>query len=171
MPTEIIWDQCEDCVKLSNNLGIGKLFCPSCRNYVRCSTCNTKHTKKNKMSVSDFDRKPLCEECKGHQCAGCGAVAESEDPTDEEFYWIEGILYCEDCTRTKFCNQCSGYCNFACPVCEFVHDCECGCTIECSTCGKEFDYDGNEMYSRDGEHWNEAAKKICSDCWEKMHGE
>lgn len=170
MTTEVVFEHCEDCVKLSNNLGIGKRFCKSCVKYVVCSNCSTKHKKSNPMTVSDSDGKPLCKTCHDHQCTRCGVFAESEDPTEEEFYWVEGDLMCEECCRHYCCSGCCGSCNYTCPVCEAVHDCECGCTIECTRCGEEFEYNGYEMKDRDdNEYFTQAAKEICSDCWDEMH--
>jgi hypothetical protein len=133
-----------------------------------CFNCHAKETPYNLIKLSEYDKNPVCSLCFNHQCSQCGCFSEEDDPTDEEFCWFAGSLYCQECSVSYICNQCGGGCNYPCPSCNRAHDNECQCEIECSECGELFNYDGNLMWDRfHSEKWSEDVTQICEDCWEE----
>jgi hypothetical protein len=172
MDAEYKWENCKACVQYSRDEGRGKRICESCSEILECSKCGNYETEEEdtiEITISKFDGKPLCLECYEHECSSCGLLAECEDALDDEFYWFDGNLYCEECARTQICNQCGGDCDYRCPSCERVHDCDCECEIECTHCGEEFNYVGSDMVDRSSsEFYSEASKEVCDECWEKL---
>ncbi len=113
----------------------------------------------------------ICSYCCKQQCFYCGDFSESEDPTEDGFHLFEGNWYCEYCTIHHICNQCDGTCKYPCPSCESAHDCECNCMIECTKCGKIFDYttDIDKWARYCSDKWSLEAREICEDCWEELN--
>lgn len=156
---------CDDCSKTTTR----PPFCEACFAKSFCSNCHVREIPFNPLKTSLADKKTLCTSCFNHQCCYCGCFSEEEDPTDEEFCWVEGFLYCEECARHYICNQCGGSCNYPCPSCDAAHDCECECEIECLQCEKLFIYNGNDMWDRyHSKLWNQKLREICEDCWGKI---
>jgi hypothetical protein len=165
---EYKWEDCQECIRISDELGIGKRLCSACADSIICSQCGEKEDSVE-LTISNYDGRPLCIPCSEHECCMCGLVSEEEDAADDEFVWFYQFLYCEECARTKICNQCGGACDYSCPSCERVHDCECECEIECTECGELFTYIGSDMRDRSNtKGYSEAAKEICDECWEDM---
>lgn len=161
-------ESCATCTKLKL-VGSGCKPCETCVPKLKCSNCHGKQTPFNLLKFSRFDNEILCSLCFNHQCCFCGCFSEAEDPTDEEFCWVEGYLYCEECSVSYICNQCGGACDYPCPNCERAHDNECECEIECTECGETFNYNGNDMWDRyHNKKWSDAAREICEDCWEEF---
>lgn len=110
-------------------------------------------------------------------CAECGCVIED----DEDFYEVDGEIYCEDCFNEYFeeCEDCGciccrdgmywieGYDHY---VCE---DCYSDNYFECANCGS-LEYNRNSYSSVDGdicEYCADYNYSTCDDCGARVHND
>ena len=169
--------QCEECIELSNSIGLGKLLCDKCE-YSPCSICKKidkplcyRIDEPEKLLILGYDDKPLCKFCLDHQCYLCGEYDGDIDWEGSGLISHHGKPVCDSCGVRNWCNQCGdedGGCDNRCPECEAVCDAECGCEIECVKCGEEFNYNGS-IYDHRNIPWDSDKvahiKRTCSDCF------
>ena len=104
-------------------------LCVKCTKITPCSVCKEivltqKETGCNRLEISNWNKEPICAECKKIQCYRCGNYNDN-DCNQLKTWW--GWIMCEDCGM-ELCNKCCGECQHPCSACEKPCDADCGCS-------------------------------------------
>ena len=163
MPPEPSWKNCKDCCEarlpypteeireiirrenLTTGGGLRELegtinlstLCDKCIKITPCSVCKeivlTQKEGCNRLEISNWNKEPICAECKKTQCYRCGNYNNNDcdgncdgcDCDQLKTWW--GWVMCEDCGM-ELCNVCRGECEHPCSSCEKPCDADCGCS-------------------------------------------
>lgn len=117
--------------ELQDTINLSTL-CDKCIKITPCSVCKEivltqKETEEgcNRLEISNWNKEPICAECKKTQCYHCGSANGGGEEGDIKTWW--GWVMCEDCGM-ELCNICDGECEHPCEACGVACDRDCDCS-------------------------------------------